>query len=63
MEPSDERVKKLEELGWRFRNDPKQGWIVHDPDGEEFPNPQGSAWPHLIYAIEAAEEAEKRSKR
>jgi hypothetical protein len=63
MDISDSRVKELEKLGWKFKLDPKQGWIIHDPVGEEFPDSYGQAWSHLIYAVEAAEEAEERTRR
>ncbi len=62
MELSDERVVKLQEMGWRFGFDPKQGWILHDPVGEEFPDANGQSWDYLDYAVEAAEEAEERAK-
>lgn len=63
MEPTDPRVKELEKLGWKFSFDEKQGWIVHDPTMEEFPDFRGQAWAHLDSAVKAAEEAEKRANK
>jgi hypothetical protein len=63
MELDDQRVKDLQKLGWKFVLDEKQGWIVHDPNMEEFQDFQGNAWRHLSSAVRAAEKADERIDR